>query len=123
MAEAMQATAKAMYKMNKAVDVPALTKMMAEFEKENAKTEIMQEIMGDTMDDVLEGENDAEEEDRIVSQVLDEIGISFGQELPEASLGNPLGKESATAGKVAVAAEADDPALSELEARLNNLKR
>jgi charged multivesicular body protein 2A len=53
MAESMKSTAKAMYKMNKAVNVPAITKMMADFEKENAKTEIMQEIMGDTLDDAL----------------------------------------------------------------------
>ena len=42
MAEAMNSTAKAMYKMNKAVNVTSITKMMAEFEKENAKTEMMQ---------------------------------------------------------------------------------
>ena len=123
MAEAMKSTAKAMYKMNRAVDVPAITKMMAEFEKENAKSEIMQEIMGDTLDDALADENTEEEEERIVSQVLDEIGISFGEELPEASLGAPANKESKQPNKVAVATVDDDPALSELEARLNNLKR
>lgn len=123
MADAMKSTAKAMYKMNKAVDVPAITKMMAEFERENAKTEIMQEIMGDTLDDALADENTEEEEEQIVNQVLDEIGISFGEELPTAtSMGSPGIKESAGPTKVAVA-EADDPALSELEARLNNLKR
>lgn len=62
--------------MNKAVDVPAMTKMMAEFEKENAKTEIMQEIMGDTLDDALADENTEEAEEQIVNQVLDEIGTS-----------------------------------------------
>eukprot|EP00980_Cylindrotheca_fusiformis_P000378 scaffold91_cov127-Cylindrotheca_fusiformis.AAC.38 len=117
MAEAMKSTAKAMYKMNKAVDVPAMTKMMAEFEKENAKTEIMQEIMGDTLDDALADEGTEEAEEQIVNQVLDEI------ELPEASLGSPDLKQTVGTGKVAVAAEAEDPALSELEARLNNLKR
>jgi charged multivesicular body protein 2A len=122
MAEAMKSTAKAMHKMNKAVDVPAINKMMQDFERENAKTEIMQEIMGDTIDDALGGEANEEEEDAIVNQVLDEIGISFGDELPEAALRAPGMKESAPSGKVAVA-EADDPALSELEARLNNLKR
>jgi len=74
MADAMKATAKAMYKMNKAVDVPAITKMMAEFEKENAKTEIMQEIMGDTLDDALADESTEEAEEQVVNQVLDEIG-------------------------------------------------
>jgi charged multivesicular body protein 2A len=122
MAEAMQSTAKAMQKMNKAVDVPALNKMMVEFEKENAKTEIMQEIMGDTMDDVMADENTEEDEEAIVNQVLDEIGITFGVELPEAAMGSPLA-ETTGPSKVAVADAAEDPALSELEARLNNLKR
>lgn len=111
--------------MNKAVDVPAINKMMADFERENAKTEMMQEIMGDAMDDALGDADDEDEQDRIVSQVLDEIGISFGTEIPDAPmLGTPGGKmESAPAGKTATAIGGDDPALSDLEARLNNLKR
>ena len=31
--------------MNKAVNAPAISKMMAEFERENTKSEMMQEIM------------------------------------------------------------------------------
>jgi charged multivesicular body protein 2A len=109
--------------MNKAVDVPAINKMMAEFERENAKSEMMQELMGDAIDDALADDNNEEEEDRIVSQVLDEIGVSLGEEIPDAPmLGLSAGMESApSSGKVAEAA--GDPALSELEARLNNLKR
>jgi charged multivesicular body protein 2A len=114
------------HKMNKAVDVPAINKMMAEFERENAKSDMMQELMGDAIDDALADDNNEEEEDRIVSQVLDEIGVSFGEEIPGAPmLGLASGKasmESAPSGKVAEAA-GGDPALNELEARLNNLKR
>ena len=111
--------------MNKAVDVPAINKMMADFERENAKTEMMQEIMGDAIDDALGDADDEEEQDRIVSQVLDEIGISFGNEIPDAPmLGTPGKMESAPPGKTATAVGGgDDPALSDLEARLNNLKR
>mmetsp|Transcript_19646 Transcript_19646/g.21949 ORF Transcript_19646/g.21949 Transcript_19646/m.21949 type:complete len:233 (-) Transcript_19646:211-909(-) len=134
MAEAMKSTASAMHKMNKAIDVPAINKMMSEFEKENAKTEIMQEIMGDTIDDALGGEENEEEEEAIVNQVLDEIGITFGEELPNAAPTNSVGgaaQETASTGKVAAMAETpgsggpptNDPALNELEARLNNLKR
>ena len=125
MAEAMASTAKAMHKMNKAVDVPAINKMMAEFERENAKTDMMQEIMGDALDDAMEGEDNEEEEDRIVSQVLDEIGISFGEEIPNVPNGMQTQPESAPTQKVAEAAGGGsaDPALSEFEARLNNLKR
>ena len=43
MATAMQSTAVAMKKMNKAVNVTTITKMLAEFERENQKTEMMQE--------------------------------------------------------------------------------
>jgi len=125
MAEAMGTTAKAMAKMNKAVNVTAITKMMAEFEKENAKTEMMQEILGDTIDEGLQGEDNEEEEERIVSQVLDEIGISMGEEIPDATNMNTLTTSpvAAPATKTPTAVAADDPALNDLEARLNNLKR
>lgn len=118
-----QNTAKAMKSMNKAVNVKTITKMMAEFERENAKTEMMQEVMGDAIDDALGDEEGEEEEEKIVNQVLDEIGISFGEELPEAAgLSTP---SAATEGptKVAEPAGGDDSALNDLEARLNNLKR
>lgn len=111
--------------MNKAVDVPAINKMMADFERENAKSELMQEVMGDAIDDALADEGTEEEEERIVSQVLDEIGVSFGEEIPDAPLGVSNGMAQANTGapqKVAQAA-GDDPAVNELEARLNNLKR
>jgi len=126
MAEAMRNTAKAMGKMNKAVNVPTITKMMAEFERENAKTEMMQEVMGDAIDDALADEATEEEQDAVVNQVLDEIGISFGEELPEAAgLNVPANGEAVGPAKVATPAGGggDDPALSDLEARLNNLKR
>ena len=133
MAEAMQTTGKAMAKMNKAVNVSTISKMMVEFEKENAKAEMMQEVMGDAIDDAMEGEDAEEEEDRIVGQLLDEIGITFGEELPEAAgMRLPAASEPEGPAKVATAAGGGggggggangDPALSDLEARLNNLKR
>ena len=111
--------------MNKAVDVPAINKMMADFERENAKSEMMQEIMGDAIDDALAEEGTEEEEERIVAQVLDEIGVSLGEEIPDAPLGvsKLQGQQESAPQKVAQPAGGDDPALSELEARLNNLKR
>jgi charged multivesicular body protein 2A len=86
------------------------------------------EIMGDAIDDALEDENTEEEEERIVGQVLDEIGISMGDEIPDAAgLGSLQTANVAPPAKVPTAATAvgggDDPALSDLEARLNNLKR
>jgi charged multivesicular body protein 2A len=131
MADAMQSTAKAMHKMNKSVNVQTISKMMAEFERENMKTEMMQEMMGDAIDDALnDNPNAEEEEDVIVNQVLDEIGVSFGEELPEAAGLGGLNKVSDSTAisegqKIAspIGGSNDDPALSDLEARLNNLKR
>jgi len=73
LAESMSSVAKAMIKVNKAVNVPAINKMMQDFARENEKSELMQEMMGDAMDDVMEGNE--EEEEQVVNQVLDEIGI------------------------------------------------
>ena len=119
--------------MNKAVNIESLTKMMAEFEKENTKSEMMQELMSDAIDDALEEDGNEEEEQLIVNQVLDEIGITFDGEIPDApAVGlNGLGEASAVdSGKSKIPAAASgggeggvDPAVSELEARLNNLKR
>lgn len=123
MADAMKSTTTAMMKMNKAVDAPAINKMMADFEKENMKSEMMQEIMGEMLDDAMEQDGDAEESDKIVSQVLDEIGVSFGEEIPDApAVSLNQGQESVSAGKTAVP-EGDDSTLNDLEARLNNLNK
>merc|ERR1712154_167578 len=117
-----------MMKMNKVVDVQGINKMMADFEKENARGEMMQEMMSDAMDDALIEDGDEEEEALIVNQVLDEIGVNFEGEIPDApavGLAGLGGAEAAPSGKepMPVGAEDLDPAVNELEARLNNLKR
>lgn len=138
MADAMKNTTKAMMKMNKAVNAPALSKMMAEFEKENMRSEMMQEIMGEMLDDAMEEPGDEEETEKIVSQVLDEIGISFGEEIPvgptlgtgteiatssgpqKVSIGSGVGAGGTQSGYVG-GAGGGDSTLNDLEARLNNL--
>lgn len=44
----------AMGTMNKRMNVPALAKIMREFERQNAKMDQVEEMMGDAMDDVFE---------------------------------------------------------------------
>merc|ERR1719354_1384574 len=114
MGEAMKNTTKAMMKMNQAVNAPAISKMM---------------------DDAMEEPGDEEETDKIVSQVLDEIGISFGEEIPVGpSLGTGTHVTSSSASeKVSIGVSGSggtvsgggnsggDSALNDLEARLNNL--
>ena len=70
MANAMKGVTKAMTKMNKMHDVPALQKMMADFMRENEKSEMTQEVIADTMDDAFDEEGTLEEEELIVNQVM-----------------------------------------------------
>jgi hypothetical protein len=70
MANAMKGVTKALTKMNKQTSLPGLQKIMADFARENEKSEIVQEAIGDTLDDAMEEDGAAEEEDMIVSQVV-----------------------------------------------------
>jgi len=132
MAEAMRGAGKSMMKMNKAVNVPAINKMMADFMRENEKSEIMQDMLGDAIDDTLGEAGEEEETEKIVSQVLDEIGINFDENIPDApmkstGLGTAAPESSpqpeAVAGASGGASGGNDAAFNDLEARLNNLRK
>ena len=75
MSDAMRGTTRAMAAMNKQMQLPALAKIMREFERQNMKMEYASEAMGSSMDMAFEGEGEEAETDELVSQVLDEIGI------------------------------------------------
>eukprot|EP00158_Paraphelidium_tribonemae_P001513 Partr_v1_DN24497_c0_g1_i2_m66252 putative Charged multivesicular body protein len=123
MAEAMKGVTKAMKSMNKRINMPAIQKIMMEFEKESEIMDMKEDMMNDAIDDAVEEEEDEEESEAIVQQVLDEIGISFDQSLP-ATGGAFASKESAAvagnSGPVAVGEGADDAAL---QARLDSLRK
>ena len=50
--------------------------------KENERAEITEEVIGDTIDDAMADENSEAQEDAIVNQVLDELGISVSESVP-----------------------------------------
>ncbi|KAJ3030920.1 UNVERIFIED_CONTAM: hypothetical protein HDU68_007281 [Siphonaria sp. JEL0065] len=52
MADAMKGVTKAMRSMNKAVNLPELTKIMMDFEKESDMMDMKEEMMNDAIDDV-----------------------------------------------------------------------
>ena len=83
MTQGMKGVTKALVSMNKQINLPGLSKLMAEFMKENERSEVMQEAIGDTLDDAMADESSAAEEDAIVNQVLDELGVGMGQTAPE----------------------------------------
>ncbi|CAF0990226.1 unnamed protein product [Adineta ricciae] len=81
MANTMQATAKTMAKMNKVMNPEKMAKITQQFGQEHTKLGIKEEMMGETLDAAFGQEGDSDEEDAIVNQVLDEIGISFNEKM------------------------------------------
>jgi len=65
--------------MNRGLNLPAIQRIMNEFEKESATMDMKEEMMSDAVDDVMQddAEDEEEEGDKILQQVLDEIGVTL----------------------------------------------
>jgi len=114
----MGGVTEAMTRINAAMSMPKLQKIMGEFARENEKAEIVQEMMGDAIDDAFEEEGQEEEEEMVVNQILDEIGIDIGGEVPDVPtniMNNQDEVKDNTGG--------EGKQVDELEERLNNLRR
>ena len=77
LSQAMAETSKTMTNMNKLMNPQQVAKTMQDFDIANTKMGMTEEMMNDALDDILTESGDEEEEDAIVSQVLDEIGIEI----------------------------------------------
>ena len=131
MANAMKGVTKALISMNAKMSIPGLQKVMEEFLRENERAELTAEAMADSIDVAMAEEGSTEQEDLIVNQILDEIGVGAGEGVPEAPKGvaektSPAAVEErspqlATAGGGAPTEDAVQ--LSDLELRLQNLKK
>ncbi|CAD7944942.1 unnamed protein product [Amoebophrya sp. A25] len=116
MTNAMQGVTKVMLQMNQDMDATAVQKIMKEFMTENERQQMTEEVLGDAIDEAL-GDDEVEEE-TVVNQVLEEIGIEAASDLGK--VGNsklPMPAQQQATG-AQVAEEEDD-----LEKRLNALKR
>lgn len=67
--------------MNRRVNLPAIQKIMMDFEKQNMTMELKEEMMNESIDDALNEEGEEEETDEVINKVLDEIGISMGEKV------------------------------------------
>lgn len=152
MADAMKGAAQSMVRMNRQLKLPQLNAIMRNFAMESERMETTEEIMNDTIDDVMEGESDEEEEDELVASVLAEMGMSLEESVPSAPTGMPSAAAAPAAAVAAPAAVgvgasagpgagagpgaagppsagpgaapgASGPALSDLQARLDNLRK
>ncbi|TRM56618.1 Snf7-domain-containing protein [Schizophyllum amplum] len=111
MAEAMRGASRAMASMNRGMNLPQIQKIMNEFEKESAMMDMKEEMMSDAVDDVMEDEEDEEEEgDKILKEVLDEIGVGLSQQLTDAPTGLATSTPLATRQPVALGEAADSGA-------------
>jgi charged multivesicular body protein 2A len=154
MSSAMKDVTKCLVLLNKQMSVPELQKVMDEFVTENEKNELQQEVMNETLDDAMMEDGSEAMEDQIYSQVMDELGLNFNEEVPEAPSTAALKSAEALPEKQAVGVGGPgpkdddnndkngggggdkgdgggggggggtaDPGVSELEARLQNLRR
>src|SRR5277367_1073256 len=78
MMQSMKGATSLLSGMNRQMNLPALQRIAMEFERENDIMDQRQEMMDDAIDDVT-GLEDEEEEDEVVNQILDELGIDLGQ--------------------------------------------
>jgi charged multivesicular body protein 2A len=73
--------------MNRTMNLPAMQRIMREFERESATMDMKDEMMGDAVDEAMEddeGIGEEEEGDAILKEVLDEIGVGLGQQVSTA---------------------------------------
>jgi len=117
MGEAMRGVTRVMMVMNRQMNLPAMQRIMMEFEKQSEKMDMKEEMMSDTLDDTLEGDNEQEETEEIIGQVLDEIGINLSSQLVDA----PSNSTTKVSKKEAVASTGGEDL--DLQARLDNLRK
>ncbi|MBN3315512.1 UBC12 enzyme, partial [Atractosteus spatula] len=107
--------------LNALLKLPQIQKIMMEFERQSELMDMKEEMMNDAIDDAMGDEDDEEESDAVVSQVLDELGLTLSDEL--SNLPATGGSLSVAAGKKAEPTPTLADADADLEERLNNLRR
>ena len=130
MAQAMKGVTKVMGTMNRKMNLPQISKIMMEFEKQNEMMGMKEEKMSDAMDDAFADDDDEDEEENVLGSVLAELGVDVANQLGDAP------KTSVTASEAAPAAQAfasgasgeandggGDDMDAELQKRLDNLRR
>lgn len=67
------------------MNLPQIQRIMRDFERESATMDMKDEMMGEAVDEAMddedEGVGEEEESDNILKEVLDDIGVSIGQQV------------------------------------------
>ncbi|EEB09292.1 vacuolar sorting protein Did4 [Schizosaccharomyces japonicus yFS275] len=97
MMSSMRSATTLLTRMNRSANLPALTRITQQFERENDMMEQRQDMIDEQFEEGLEDE-DEEEADELVDQVLDEIGVSLSQDLPSAAQANTTKADTISSG-------------------------
>lgn len=65
--------------MNRRMNLPSMQKIMMEFSMEAESMDMKEEMMTEAIDDVMEESEDEAEQDLVVQQIFDEIGVNLSQ--------------------------------------------
>lgn len=68
-----------MKSMNRRMNLPSMQKIMMEFSMEAEAMDMKEEMMTEAIDDVMEESEDEAEQDLVVQQIFDEIGVNLSQ--------------------------------------------
>lgn len=120
MAMSMKDATRLLSGMNRLMNLPQLSRIAQEFQRENDMMDQKQEFMDDAIDDAMTFDEDelGEEEqvDEILGKVLDEIGVDLNANLKDTPSSIPAEENNQ---RVAQAVGDED----DLQARLDSLKR
>jgi len=132
MATAMRGVTRALQSMNRQMNLPQISRIMQEFEKQSEIMDMKEDMMNEVIDDAMGDEEEEEESEAIVKQVLDELGVQLSEQLGELpSTGGTLSTVAAGTKVPAAAAAAAggggggamSDADADLQARLDNLRK
>lgn len=113
MAGAMGDVTQMMTKMNRSMNLPALQKVMMQFEMEQGKMEMKSELIDDALDEMT-GAEQTDEAERILQEVMTEAGMSDILR---------IGGSAAPTSGVPTTLDSEMKNDAEIEKRLNNLRR
>lgn len=117
MTQSMKSAAQLLGGMNRTMNLPQLSKITMDFQRESDMMDQRQEMMDDTMEDIMDDELDEEDEeeaDTVVSKVLDQIGVDLSSSFKEAP------SQAAAPERQMIGESAGD---DDLQQRLDELKR
>ena len=79
--------------MNRGLNLPQIQRIMGDFEKESAMMDMKEDMMSEAVDDVMDDDmvDEEEEGDKILKEVLDEIGVGLQQQVSMSLAATGLG--------------------------------